>query len=43
MARVRRKDATRRVAEHCPVHETINTIDAVEFVLMGSEELEATV
>ena len=39
----RRKDAMRRVAEHCPVHETINTIDEVDFVLMGSEELEATV
>jgi len=37
----RRKEALRRVAEHCPVHETINTIESVDFVLLGSEELAA--
>lgn len=36
----RRKEALRRVAEHCPVHETINTIEGVEFELLGSEELQ---
>ncbi len=39
----RRKEALRRVAEHCPVHETINTMEDVEFELLGSEELEPAV
>jgi uncharacterized OsmC-like protein len=39
----RRKEALRRVAEHCPVHETINTMEEVEFVLLGSEELQAVI
>jgi putative redox protein len=37
----RRMEALRRVAEHCPVHETIHTIEEVEFVFLDREELKA--
>ena len=30
-----RRDALRRVAEHCPVHETIETLQGVEFKIVG--------
>lgn len=30
-----RRDALRRVAEHCPVHKTIETLHGVEFKIVG--------
>lgn len=36
----RRKEALLRVAEHCPVHETIVTMEQVELVLLDKNELE---
>jgi uncharacterized OsmC-like protein len=32
-----REAAIRRVAEHCPVHQTIVTLDDIEFVLFDKE------
>ncbi len=34
-----RKDAILRVAEHCPVHETITTMEGLEIILRGMDEL----
>lgn len=39
----RRKEALRRVAEHCPVHETINTLKEVEFELLGSQAVATAI
>jgi uncharacterized OsmC-like protein len=39
----RRKEALQRVAAHCPVHETINTMEEVNFELLGSEDLQPAV
>lgn len=36
----RRREALLRVAEHCPVHATINTMEDVEFVLLDKVELQ---
>jgi uncharacterized OsmC-like protein len=35
-----RKDAILRVAEHCPVHETITTLKNIDIVLLGRQELQ---
>jgi uncharacterized OsmC-like protein len=35
-----RKDAILRVAQHCPVHETITTLEQIEIVLLGKQELQ---
>lgn len=35
-----RKEAILRVAEHCPVHETITTLEDVDIVLLGKQELQ---
>jgi putative redox protein len=37
-----REKAIRRVAEHCPVHETIATLEGIEIVLVGKQELAPT-
>ena len=34
-----REQALRRVAEHCPVHETIATMEGIEFVFQDRKEL----
>jgi uncharacterized OsmC-like protein len=34
-----RRAAVLRVAEHCPVHETISTMKGIELELLGKEEL----
>ena len=36
-----RKEAIKRVAEHCPVHETITTMDNIEIVLCDESEVQA--
>ena len=36
-----RKQALLRVAEHCPVHETIGTIDHITFEILDRSELQA--
>ncbi len=36
-----REKALLRVAEHCPVHETIATLENIEFKLVDKTELEA--
>jgi uncharacterized OsmC-like protein len=36
-----REKAIRRVAEHCPVHETISTMRGIDFDILGMEQLEA--
>lgn len=36
-----RKQALLRVAEHCPVHETIGTLDAITFEVLDWRELQA--
>jgi putative redox protein len=33
----RREEALKRVAKHCPVHQTIDTMEAVEFEIIGQE------
>ncbi len=35
-----RKEAILRVAEHCPVHETISTMEGLEIILAERGELE---
>ena len=37
----KREQAIRRVAEHCPVHETIATLEGIEIELVGKQEAEA--
>lgn len=36
-----RKQALLRVAEHCPVHETIETLDDITFEVLDRSELQA--
>ena len=36
-----RKQALLRVAEHCPVHETISTMEGIEFRILDKTELQA--
>lgn len=36
-----RQAALHRVAEHCPVHETIATMQDVDFEILGQEQLAA--
>ncbi len=36
-----RQAAIRRVAEHCPVHETILTMEGIDIDILGREQLEA--
>jgi len=36
-----RQAAIRRVAEHCPVHETIVTLEGIEIDILGKDQLEA--
>lgn len=36
----RREAALKRVAEHCPVHQTIETMEAVAFEIVGQEEAD---
>lgn len=36
----RRREALLRVAEHCPVHATINAMEDVEFVILDKVELQ---
>ncbi|MFP3854513.1 MAG: OsmC family protein [Anaerolineales bacterium] len=33
----KRETVIRRVAEHCPVHETINTLEGIEFIINHPE------
>jgi len=35
-----RAEALRRVAKHCPVHETIETLDGIDFEIVGSDVRE---
>lgn len=35
----RREDALLRVAAHCPVHETIETVNSIEFELLDASDL----
>ena len=35
----RRQKAILRVAEHCPVHETISALEGIEIELVGQEQL----
>ncbi|NDJ60314.1 MAG: OsmC family protein [Chloroflexi bacterium] len=37
-----REAAIKRVAEHCPVHETMLTLDAIEFDVLDKAALEET-
>ena len=37
-----REQALRRVAEHCPVHETIATLQDIEFEIVGRQEVVPT-
>jgi hypothetical protein len=34
-----REKAIRRVAEHCPVHETILTMEGIDIDILGKEQL----
>jgi len=34
-----REKAIRRVAEHCPVHETILTLQGIDIDILGKEQL----
>ena len=36
-----RQAAIHRVAEHCPVHETILTMQGIDIDILGKEQLEA--
>jgi putative redox protein len=36
----RRVKTLKRVAEHCPVHATLETIQNIEFEIVGKEQLE---
>lgn len=36
----RRIKTLKRVAEHCPVHATIETIQSIEFEIVGKEQLQ---
>jgi uncharacterized OsmC-like protein len=36
-----REKAIRRVAEHCPVHETILTLQGIDIDILGQEQLAA--
>ena len=36
-----RQAAIQRVAEHCPVHETILTLEGIEIDILGKDQLEA--
>ncbi len=38
-----RRQALQRVAEHCPVHETIETMEGVEMKIIDKTEMEAVV
>lgn len=35
-----REKALRRVAEHCPVHETISTMEGIEMEIVGGKEVQ---
>lgn len=39
----KREQAIRRVAEHCPVHETIATLEGIEIELVGKQEAEPAI
>lgn len=39
----KREQAIRRVAEHCPVHETIATLKGIEIELVGKQEAEPAI
>ena len=38
-----RKQALLRVAEHCPVHETISTMEGIEIKIIDKTEMQAVV
>lgn len=37
-----RRQALQRVAEHCPVHETIDTLEGVEMKIIDKTDIQAT-